>query len=135
MEIEISKSEKRKKKKSCSKENDIEDSIQKENILKEEESVEKESRTEKLEPVEVNEMSAKEMIEFTKVTDVWIEASRSKKVWDILIEDSKNEKPKIKKVEVAAILSLSTSMWKCKHMNCLEARMDISVINIFSASS
>ena len=97
MEIEISKSEKRKKKKSCSKENDIEDSIQKENILKEEESVEKESKTEKPEPVEVNEMSAKEMIEFTKVTDVWIGDSRSKEAWDILIEDSKNEEPTIKR--------------------------------------
>ena len=43
-------------------------------------------------------MSAKEMIEFTKVTDVLIEDSRSKEVWDILIEDSKS----IKKVEVAA---------------------------------
>ena len=61
--------------------------------MKEEESVEKESKTEKLEPVEVNEMSAKEMIEFTKVTDVWVEDSRSKEVWDILIEDSKNEEP------------------------------------------
>ena len=94
--------------------------------MKEEESVEKESKTEKLEPVKVSEMSAKEMIEFTKVTEIWIEDSKSKEVWDILIEDSKNKKPKINKVEVAAI---------CKHMNCLEARMDISVINIFSASS
>ena len=77
-------------KKSCLEENYIEKSIQEENISKVEEDVEKveKSMTEKLEPIEVNEISWKRTNEETQVSNVSIENFKSKEVSTFLIEEN-----------------------------------------------